>query len=206
MNNDLKFWNKAASGYDKAEEKDNAVYDKILHEVVPMLNSATHLLDIGCGTGALHNRLSPLVEHIDGLDYSGNMIKLAQDKARTHQLHNTTYYCGTLPHDDLSGKTYDAVTTFYLLHLIKDLKMQLIQINKALKKGGYFISVTPCMAETALLGSMIGLLGSVGIFPKITRYRHQDLAKAIEDAGFECIEIKAVRASTHEYMIIARKK
>ena len=200
MKNTKAFWNKTASSYDKVEEKDRVVYERILTEMKSYLKPDFHLLDIGCGTGALHDQLSSLVEHIDGIDYSENMIQIAKEKASIKRLANVSYSCGTLAENSAIDKSYDIVTAFYILHLFENLESDLRLIKNHLSEHGYFISVTPCMKDSGLIGAMLGLSGAVGLIPKINRYTQHDLTKQFEECGFKIID---VRESTHEYMIIA---
>jgi len=199
------FWNKTASKYDKVEEKDRLVYERIFEEIKPYLKAESHVLDIGCGTGALHDKLSMLVQQIVGVDYSEKMIDVAKEKAASKNLSNVKYICGTLNQNSVKEKSYDLVSAFYLLHLFENIENELNQISELLGDQGYFISVTPCMKDFGLIGSLLGLSGAVGIIPKIKRYTYQDLAELIEKYGFKIIDIKAMRKSTHEYLIVAQK-
>lgn len=205
MKNTKAFWNKTASSYDKVEEKDRVVYERILMEIKPYLQPEFLLFDIGCGTGALHEQLSSLVQHIEGVDYSENMIQIAREKASIKRLANVSYSCGTLVENAAIDKHYDIVTAFYVLHLFENLESNLRLIENLLSKQGYFISVTPCMKDSGVIGAMLGLSGAVGLIPKINRYTQHDLTKQFKKCGFKIIEVKAMRESTHEYMIIAQK-
>ncbi len=205
MKDNRSFWNKTASKYDKVEEKDRLVYERIFEEIKPYLKAESHVLDIGCGTGALHDKLSMLVQQIVGVDYSEKMIDVAKEKAASKNLSNVKYICGTLNQNSVKEKSYDLVSAFYLLHLFENIENELNQISELLGDQGYFISVTPCMKDFGLIGSLLGLSGAVGIIPKIKRYTYQDLAELIEKYGFKIIDIKAMRKSTHEYLIVAQK-
>lgn len=187
------------------EEKDIVVYDRILEEIKPYLKSESKLLDIGCGTSVLHYQLSMLVGHIEGIDYSENMIQIAKEKAKSKNLSNVTYSCGTLVQSSVMENSYDIVTAFYILHLFEDFERELALIKDSLGEQGFFISVTPCMKNSGVIDALLWISGAVGIIPKIKRYTYQDLTQLIEKSGFEIIEVKAMRDKTHEYMIVAQK-
>lgn len=205
MKDHRKFWNKSASRYDEVEEKDMVVYERIFEEIKPYLNKESYVLDIGCGTGALHEQISTLVHQIVGVDYSEKMIEVAKGKAATKNLSNVKYICGTLNHNSIKENSYNIVTAFYLLHLFEDLASELGQIRGLLGDHGYFVSVTPCMKESVVLGTLLGFSGAVGITPKIKKYSYKDLAESIKKSGFNIVDIKPMRESTHEYLIVAQK-
>lgn len=205
MKDHRKFWNKSALKYDQVEEKDLMVYERIFEEIKAYLNNESQILDIGCGTGALHDQLSILVQQIVGVDYSEKMIDVAKEKAATKKLTNVKYICGTLNHKSVMENSYDVVTAFYLLHLLEDIESELGKIRDLLGNQGYLISVTPCMKGSGVLGALLGLSGSVGILPKIKKYTYKELAEIIEKCGFKIVDIKAMRESTHEYLIVAQK-
>lgn len=205
MKNHRKFWNKSASRYDEVEAKDLVVYERIFEEIKPYLKNDSYLLDIGCGTGALHDQLSSSVQQVVGVDYSEKMIEVAKGKAVAKNLSNVKYVFGTLVHSSVLENSYDLVTAFYLLHLFEDLESELGQIRRLLADQGYFISVTPCMKDSGVLGTLLGLSGAIGITPKIEKYSYKDLAESIEKSGFNIVDIKLMRESTHEYLIVAQK-
>lgn len=206
MKNERKFWNKAASKYDRVEEKDLYVYERVFEEIKPYLKSDTDLLDIGCGTGALHDQMSKLVQQVVGVDYSENMIQIAKEKAASKNLSNVEYFCGTLNQNAVKEKSYDLVTAFYLLHLFENIENELSLIKEVIADQGYFISVTPCMKDSGIVGVLLGFSGAIGLIPKFRHYSQHELSLLLEKCGFKIVEVKAMREKTNEYMIIAQKQ
>lgn len=92
------------------------------------------VLDLGCGTGDLANKLNQLGVHIIGIDKSENMIQQAENK-----------YPGIKfqAQDAVSmGYTteFDAVFSNATLHWVKNPKPALQSIFNALKPGGRFVA------------------------------------------------------------------
>lgn len=104
MKDNRKFWDKAAKSYDKNEEKDKSVYENLFHTIKNYLNNDDYMLDIGCGTGVLHDKISPHVMSITGIDYSEKMIAIAKEKATQNTLNNVEYLCESLDQITLREK------------------------------------------------------------------------------------------------------
>ena len=104
----------------------------VLDLLVP--KKGEYILDLGCGTGDLANRLYERGVKVVGVDKSGNMIKQAKDKYPNIEFH--TYDALNLPYKD----TFDAVFSNAVLHWIKQPKAALENIYKCLHEGGRFVA------------------------------------------------------------------
>lgn len=97
-----------------------AGYKKILaaifNEVMQKQNS--NVLDIGFGTGVLTSKLYDNGHQIDGLDFSANMIAIAQSKMPNANLIEWDISKG-LPLD-ISEKKFDSIISTYALHHLTD--------------------------------------------------------------------------------------
>ncbi|MGE7921098.1 class I SAM-dependent methyltransferase [Viridibacillus sp. NPDC093762] len=76
------------------------------------------VLDIGFGTGVLTNKLYENDHHIDGLDFSANMLEIAQSKMPLANLMEWDISNG-LP-EQLHGNKYDFIVSTYTLHHLSD--------------------------------------------------------------------------------------
>jgi 2-polyprenyl-3-methyl-5-hydroxy-6-metoxy-1,4-benzoquinol methylase len=120
------------------QEQINLLVEDLFQHTTPSQN--LHLLDIGCGTGLstqilLNSKLGSHIDAVTLLDTSPNMLKYAEEKAKTwHKKY-------TLINDTISGLTeqYDVIIICSVLHHIPDLNAFLRQIDKHLKSGGILI-------------------------------------------------------------------
>ncbi len=76
------------------------------------------VLDIGFGTGVLTHKLYENGHQVDGIDFSGEMIAIAQTKMPRANLIEWDISNG-LPDEMLSMK-YDAIVSTYALHHLTD--------------------------------------------------------------------------------------
>jgi ubiquinone/menaquinone biosynthesis C-methylase UbiE len=92
------------------------------------------ILDLGCGTGDLTNKLYQLGVNVVGIDKSENMVHQAQNKYP-----NIKFIVGDAI--DLEyNSLFDAVFSNATLHWIKPPKMALHCIYNSLKQGGRFVA------------------------------------------------------------------
>ena len=116
-----------ANAYDetvKVSEESNlypfAGYKEILNTIFNevMQKDQAKVLDIGFGTGVLTNELYKNGHVIDGVDFSGQMIAIAQAKMPRANLIEWDIENG-LP-EELLTKKYDAIISTYALHHLTD--------------------------------------------------------------------------------------
>ena len=134
-----------ASGYDqtvRVSEESNlypfAGYKEILNTIFNevMQNEKSMVLDIGFGTGILTNKLYENGHQVEGIDFSSEMIAIAQSKMPRANLVEWDISNG-LP-DGILTKKYDAIVSTYTLHHLTDVaKITFIQqLLPLLNAGG----------------------------------------------------------------------
>ncbi len=99
--------------------------------------------DLGCGTGALLPRLSPLASRVIGVDASDEMLSAAGDRVRT--LTNVELRHGSLEALPLAADSLDAAVFMLVLHHLPDPAAALAEAARVLKPGGrvLIVDMTP---------------------------------------------------------------
>ena len=100
MTTSAQFWNKVAAGYSKQPIADEAAYQKKLQVTREYFQPNMKVLEFGCGTGSTAIAHAPYVQHIQAIDFSSNMIEIAQAKAEAQNIQNVTFEPASI--DDLS--------------------------------------------------------------------------------------------------------
>ncbi|WP_299413360.1 class I SAM-dependent methyltransferase [Acaryochloris sp. IP29b_bin.148] len=186
MSQSTKFWDKIADRYAKQPIADEAAYQKKLQVTQDYLQPEMEVLEIGCGTGSTALLHAPYVKHIRAIDFSANMLAIAQAKANTQNIHNITFEQSSI--DDLSipDQTLDVVLGLSILHLLADKEASIAKIYHMLKPGGIFVSSTACLGDTMAWFKWIAPMGKfLGIFPLVKIFTVEDLNHSLTDAGFE---------------------
>jgi len=126
-----------AVGYTTADGNDDIIFDPLASEIRELLRltPSCELLDIGCGTGALLQRLAPFASQATGLDLSS----VAIDRCRQKGLSAVEYDGGALP---FPAESYDRVLMFSMLINYpwqKEASEMILDALRLLRPGGYLL-------------------------------------------------------------------
>ena len=180
------FWNKIADKYSKQPIADEVAYQKKLAVTRDYFRTEMEVLEIGCGTGGTAILHAPYVKHIRAIDFSANMLAIAQDRAEAEHIHNVTFEQAAIEDLDISNQSLDAVLGLSILHLLRDKDAAITRVYKMLKPGGFFVTSTVCIGNTMSLFKLIALIGRVlGFLPFVQVLTTQELADSLIQAGFE---------------------
>jgi len=144
------------------------------------LRGTNSLLDIGCGTGVLLNKLSEIYPKakLNGVDPVTEMLSIARKRlADNIELKNS--WAEKLPYDDNS---FDVISSCSMFHYIKNPKKAMGEIDRVLKPNGKLIITDWCRDYTScqLYNIYMGLFNNAHI--KI--YNRKELTNMLKDLGF----------------------
>ena len=94
------------------------------------------LLDIGCGTGGLLEKLSPRIEEGLGVDASRDMLALARSRLTERGLTHIAVRQADMYRLPLPDAAFDAVTLHMVLHYAEDPAAALAEAARVLRPGG----------------------------------------------------------------------
>lgn len=140
-----------------------------LNQHLPNRNDL-HILDIGCGNGALLSALSSRIKSGAGVDESASMIERANARAATHNnLSFTTINSPQLPFADA---TFDVVISLMSFRYL-DWDPLLAEVKRVVKPGGKFLIV-----------DMVTVPVSYSEYPRFLLDKFRTLAKQKANAKF----------------------
>ena len=120
-------WDNKAASF--ARRTSSSIYaDKFIDLLQP--RPQWSILDVGCGPGTLTLPLSPMVRRVTGLDFSGKMLEILEQKAKKNKLKNITTCHGSWD-DDWQGlqiPPHDVVIASRSL-AVRDLQAALIKLS-----------------------------------------------------------------------------
>jgi len=180
------FWDKIAEKYSKQPIADEAAYQKKLAVTQGYFRPDMDVLEIGCGTGGTAILHAPYVKHIRAIDFSAEMIAIAQSKAKAEQIDNVTFEQATIEDLDIPDQSLDVVLGLSILHLLQDKEAAIAQVYQMLKPGGLFVTSTVCIGDTMSWFKLIAPVGRfLGFLPFVQVLTVQSLADSLTQAGFE---------------------
>lgn len=203
MNRSEKFFDKVSS---KSKPEPNQTASKIIESSKEFLEKDYCLLDFGCGSGAITNKLSKVAKSIDAIDISSGMLEFAKKQAEKSSIGNISYIQASIFDERFKDEKYDAILAFNVLHYIEDMPRLIERINTLLKPNGVFISSTACLKEKrSLIGYLVLLFAKIGMMPKIYFYKKNELETLITNGNFDMIKSEKL-SKMPEYFIVTRKR
>lgn len=147
MGQSTKFWDKIADRYLKQPIADVAAYEKKLQVTQEYFQPDMEVLEIGCGTGSTAIVHAPYVKHIRAIDFSANMIDIAQTRAAAQNISNLTFEQSSIDELDIPDQSLDAILGLSILHLLEDKEAAIAKVFDMLKPGGIFVTSTVCLGD-----------------------------------------------------------
>ena len=207
MTTEARFWDNIADKYAASPVKNVTAFERKQAITREHLRPSSNVLEIGCGTGSLALALSPFAGHIQALDFSSEMIRIATRKQQDQRVTNVTFQQGTLdgavPFEPAS---FDCALAFSVLHLVHDRKQVLRNIFELLKPGGSLISSNACLGDSWIpMTPLISIARFFGKAPVVHSYDRQTIMRELRDAGFSQVEERDVGAEKIIAFIVASK-
>lgn len=202
-----KFWDLISSKYAASPISDLSAYETKIEKIKTYLSAENVLLDIGCATGTQCGDLAGHVKQVTGIDISGKLLAIAEQRKAGRNLDNVEFIKTSVFDERFQAESFDVVMAFYVFHFFEDIDTAFKHIHKLLKPGGLFISETACMGEKSkIAGGIIRFIGYLGFMPKINLLTNRQLEQALEHAGFSIVDKTRFSDLNDEYTFIAKKK
>ena len=203
MNKAEKFFDRVSS---KSKPEPNQTALKIIESSKVFLEKDNYILDFGCGSGAITNKLFKAVKAIEAIDISSGMLDFAKRQADENSIGNINYIQTSIFDERFKDESFDVILAFNVLHYIEDMQSLIKRINSLLKPNGIFISSTACLKEKKNgIRFLMWVLNTMKIVPKTLFYRKSDLENLITKGGFNIIKSEMI-SGLPEYFIIGKKE
>ena len=201
-----KFWDLISARYAASPISDITAYETKIETIKSYLSPEDVVLDIGCGTGTQCGDLAGNVKQVTGIDISGKLLAIAEQRKAERKLDNIEFIKTSLYDERLKTERFDMVMAFYVLHFFQDLDAAVKRIHALVKPGGLFISETACLGEKSqMTGKLVRFAGRLGFLPGINLLTTGQLERALEEAGFILVDKVQYSESNAEYTLFARK-
>lgn len=179
-----RFWNRMAAGYARSPISDMESYETKLARTRALFRPDMRLLEVGCGTGSTALLHAPHVAHITATDISSEMLAIARAKAAEQGVDNISFEEAALDAIEIPPTGYDMVLAMSVIHLLPDRDAGLNRLFRLVKPGGYLVTSTVCIAETApLIGIVMRLGRPLGLI--LRSFTRAQLEDSIRAAGFD---------------------
>lgn len=205
MAQSTQFWDKIAEGYAQQPIADEASYQKKLQVTRGYFRPDMEVLEIGCGTGSTALIHAPYVKQIRAIDFSAQMIAIAQDKAAHQNITNVTFEQASIDDLNIPPQTLDMVLGLSILHLLEDKEATINQVYQMLKPGGLFVTSTSCLGDSMFWFKLIVPLGRMlGFLPLVKVFTIKELTESLTNAGLT-IDYQWQPSKNKAVFIVAKK-
>lgn len=182
-----KFWNKFANNYSKKSIPNEAIYLQKITKTQEYLSKDSIILEIGCGTGTTALRHASYVKKIDAIDYSAEMIKIANTKKNNQKVKNVFFHNESITNYEFPKNHYNMIMAHSILHLTKENELILKKIHSSLQKDGLFVSSSACLKDTPLIRAILPIVGFFIPTPDVNIFSTQEYLLLHEKVGFEIL-------------------
>ena len=192
--------------FDKqAKVYDNSIYSmyprKCYKSVIDEINNImfNKLIDIGCGTGEILNRIANDKDKYYGLDLSSKMLEIAKKKNNSK---NITYINGDSEKIPFKDNYFDLITCVESFHHYPNPNNVSKEFNRILKKNGYVIICD--MYRKQPLRFFYNILMKVVNTGDVKIYTIKEIKSIFESNGFK--EINSCYPTHQTFMCIFKKE
>ncbi|MFN3212792.1 MAG: class I SAM-dependent methyltransferase [Henriciella sp.] len=192
MPDKAKFWDRTAEKYSKQPISNQKAYEIKLDLTREYFTPESKVLEFGCGTGSTAILHAPYVKHIDAIDVSPEMIRIARAKLGPENITNVAFDVADMDSFQPRPGSYDAALGLNILHLLDNRMAAMGRVYETLKPGGHFISSTMCLREKLmfrLMEPLFPLMHALGQWPQVHRFTAKRLQKDMESIGFKTVHI-----------------
>ena len=135
------------------------------------------------------------------------MVEMANVKARERSITNARFEQMEPADPRLAEGSFDAVTTYSLIHLLNDVPATLARLRDLLVPGGDLLTETPCLGDWNIVWRILVKLAMlVGMAPPVLSLKAAELESMIANAGFEILESRVYNPKSGLRCILARKR
>lgn len=202
---DKAYWDAMSRKYDSHTQKSAKAYEQLVELIKKELTGDGTVLDIGTGTGEIPLQISGHVRLIEAIDYSPEMISVAQEKARKRGIKNVSFGVQDSHHLQYGDRKFDAVILVNTLHVVERPERVLAEVHRVLCDAGKLIAPTYVHGESLRTRIISWVLRQMG-HPVHNRYDSKQLRAIVDQNGFDVIHQELVENIMPVSFIAAKKR
>ena len=199
------FWDRIAGRYSRIMEKGaSGDYRQLFNELKRDVSGEVYVLEVGTGPGLISFELCGMVGVITAVDFSKEMIRIAEEKRIKDKIDNIRFQQGNAEQLCFGDDIFDAVISSNVLHLLSSPERAVSEMKRVLKPGGKLIVPTYCHGQS-LLSRIVSAIMSLSGFKALTKWSVSGFSDFITDNGFNIIETRLIKGAIPMSYIYAKK-
>ncbi len=186
-NKGIWIWNKFAKHYSGFIKRTLAnAYAELYCQIKADVEGVDSVLEVATGPGLIAFEISDIVNHIDAVDLSAQMIEVAKEVQLQKGVQNINFACCDAYNLPFADGMFDRVIASNLLHLLKEPNVALVEMKRVLKPDGKIILPTFCHGES-YKSRFISFFMSLSGFKAENKWSVKDYEEYIGNNGFKII-------------------
>ena len=117
MNKSERFFDKVSS---KSKPEPDITASKIIDSSIAYLEKGNYVLDFGCGSGAITNKIAKEARAIDAIDISSGMLAFAKEQAEKASISNIDYIQASIFDERFDNNKYDVILLSQAFHHMEE--------------------------------------------------------------------------------------
>lgn len=188
-----RFWDSLANRYDEFIDKyAKKTYQESFRLMKLHLSKESRVLEIGTGTGLVAFTIANEVKHITAIDYSEEMIRVANNKLMESELNNIEFKLSPATGIHYPDQSFDLVIASNIFHLLPEPEKVLSEISRLIVPKGKVILPTFCHGQnlkTKLMSSLMNLSG----FKAENKWSAKQFRQFLQNQGFKVDEESIIK-------------
>jgi ubiquinone/menaquinone biosynthesis C-methylase UbiE len=128
------YYDAFSQGYDvRRGDGYHALLDDLEAGLVVRLSGGGDVLEAGCGTGLILERVRPFCRSVTGVDLSGGMLRKARERG-------LNVVQGSITDIPLKDASFDVVCSFKVLAHVEDITRAMSEMGRLVRPGGVLIA------------------------------------------------------------------
>jgi len=187
-------WDKFAKHYSGFITRTLAdAYAELYRQIKADVDGVDSVLEVATGPGLIAFEIFDLVNHIDAVDLSAQMIEVAKEVQRQKGMQNINFACCDVYNLPFADGKFDRVIASNLLHLLKEPNVALMEMKRVLKDGGKIILPTFCHGES-FKSRFISFFMSLSGFKAENKWSVVEYEQHFSAQGFRVIKLKVIKS------------
>lgn len=192
MTTKITYWNNDAANYDKRAKKSHKAYQAIIKLIKNEISAGMDVLDMGTGTGEVPINICDDVKSINAIDFSPEMIQIAQTKADKNGNKNINFLVKDSSHLNYKDNSFDVILIINLLHIVPNPENIINEAKRLIKKDGKII-IASFLNDENLKSKLISYIMKRKGHPIVTKFNTDTICEFITKRSLKIISKKNIK-------------
>jgi ubiquinone/menaquinone biosynthesis C-methylase UbiE len=192
MTSEITYWNNDAANYDKRAKKSHKAYQAIIELIQNEISTDMDVLDMGTGTGEIPVNIYGNARSIDAVDFSPEMIQIAQEKADKNEIKNVRFFVRDSSRLSYKDNSFDVILIINLLHVVPNPEKVINEAKRLVKNEGKII-IASFLNDENLRSRLISYIMARKGHPVVTKFNTDSICEFVAKCSLKIDSTKNIK-------------